>query len=305
METSVQAPLRTAPVRTGARRRLPWLTAVAVLALLLTDLVAARTASGAAGASAARLYVIQGVNGVTADVRVDGETVLAGAATKRIVGPLALAAGAHTVRLVRSGTTTTLASATVRLRAGQTVDAVAHPRTDAAGNEITAFADDLAPVAPGKLRLAVAHTAAAPPADITVDGRTLFSNVAGTEALTTVVPGGTYRVAVVPTATRGAAILGPVDLTVEAGTLTRVFAIGDVRAGTMDAVVHALPVRTSGAARPGSVPTGDGGQAATRSVAPAAPVPGPGRGTVYLAGAALAGLGLLGGQVARARRRRA
>jgi hypothetical protein len=60
----------------------------------------------------------------------------------------------------------------------------------------------------------------------------------------------------------GATILAPVQLPVKAGTLTRVFAVGDPSNGTADAVVQVLPVHVSGAGRPSSVPTGDGGQAA-------------------------------------------
>ena len=48
----------------------------------------------------------------------------------------------------------------------------------------------------------------------------------------------------------------------KAGTLTRVFAVGDPSNGTADAVVQVLPVHVTGAGRPSSVPTGDGGQAA-------------------------------------------
>jgi hypothetical protein len=129
---------------------------------------------------------------------------------------------------------------------------------------VTAFRNDLAKVSPGKLRLTVAHVAAAPPADIKVNGDVLFSNVAAGEALTVVVPARTYTVEVVPAATAGDPILGPVKLKLKKGTLTRVFAIGSVADGSMDAIVHSLPVKVSGASAPRSVPTGDGGQAASQ-----------------------------------------
>jgi hypothetical protein len=149
------------------------------------------------------------------------------------------------------------------VRAGQSVDIVAHKRADSAMTPVmTAFRNDTSAVGPGKVRLTVAHTAAAPPADIRVDGEALFRNVANAEALTLLVPAKTYTVDIVPAATDGAPILGPVDLPLKAGTLTRVFAIGSVASGDMDAVVHSLPVKVSGAKAPGSVRTGDGGQAA-------------------------------------------
>lgn len=215
-------------------------------------------AAPAEAASSARIYVIQGISGKNLDIKVDGKTVMAGAKPKSIVGPLKLDPGSHEVVVgdVKSD---------VSVKAGESADVVAHPATTAQdAPEITAFTNDTASVGPGKVRLSVAHTAAAPPADIKVNGDVLFSNVANSEALTVVVPAATYKVEVVPTATKGDAILGPVDLTIKAGTLTRVFAIGDVSKGTMDAVVHAVPVSVKGAGKPGSVQTGDGGQAATQ-----------------------------------------
>jgi hypothetical protein len=238
------------------------MVAAVVLAAAGLGLVVPGTASAA---QTGDVYVIHGLIGQTLDVLVDGKTSMAAATPKSIVGPLHLATGNHEVTLKKGSDT--VASADVAVKAGASLDVVAHLKSDAAqGAEITSYSNDLKPVAGGKLRLAIAHVAAAPPADITVDGKTLFSNVANGEALTIVVPANTYRVAVVPAATGGDAILGPVDLTVKAGTLTRVFAVGDVTKGSMDAVVHSLPVRQTGSGAPDSVRTGDGGQAATSFV---------------------------------------
>ncbi len=229
-----------------------------VAGLGLTIVAASLIAAPAEAAQAnGQIYVIQGISGKNLDVKVDGDTVLSGAKPKSIVGPLKLAPGSHKVAV---GDVTS----SIAVKAGQSADVVAHPATSAQDPaEITAFKNDLDSVGPGKVRLTVAHTAAAPPADIRVNGDVLFSNVANSEALTVVVPADTYQVEVVPAATSGDAILGPVDLKIKAGTLTRVFAIGDVSKGTMDAVVHSVPVKVSGAGAPGMVQTGDGGQAAT------------------------------------------
>jgi Domain of unknown function (DUF4397) len=232
-----------------------------LLGLLLPTL--ALTAGPAAAASKGDVYVIQGLVGQTPDIYVDGKRVLAKAAAKTIVGPLRLDAGSHEVKLRAAGKT--VADSKFRVGAGQSLDVVAHLRSDSVMKAtITAFRNDTAKVSPGKLRLTVAHVAAAPPADIKVDGDTLFSNVAAGEALTVVVPARTYTVEIVPAATAGQPILGPVKLKLKKGTLTRVFAIGSVSTGTMDAVVHTLPVKVSGASAPRSVPTGDGGQAASQ-----------------------------------------
>jgi hypothetical protein len=223
-------------------------------------LLAAPAATAASGTGQA--YVIQGLLGETYDIAVDGEVVHKGAGPKAIVGPIGLAAGTHVVALKKGSTTAIQTRFTVH--GGQSVDVVAHKRADSTMSPvITAFRNDTSPVGPGKLRLTVAHTAAAPPADIRVDGEVLFRNVANAEALTLLVPAKTYTVDIVPAATNGQPILGPVDLPLKAGTLTRVFAIGSVTSNTMDAVVQSLPVKVSGAKAPGSVHTGDGGQAAT------------------------------------------
>lgn len=239
-----------------------------VLAMGLVALVAGfGMGAGPANAATATgtVYVIHGIIGQNLNVLVDGKESMASAAPKSIIGPLHLSAGTHSVTLKKGSTT--VASSKIAVKAGSNMDVIAHLKSDASqGAEISSFSNDLDPVTRGKLRLAIAHVAAAPPADIKVDGKTLFSNIANGEALKVVVPAATYRVAVLPAATGGDAILGPVDLTVKAGTLTRVFAVGDVSKGSMDAVVHSLPVKQTGSSAPSSVLTGDGGQAATSFV---------------------------------------
>lgn len=249
--------------RSGDRRR--WsVRAALVAAFALLSGVSAIAPVSAAGTGQA--YVIHGLSGKTLDIFVDGKNVCPAAKPKTVVGPLKLAAGKHVVEL-RDGNDVA-ASANFTVSDGSSTDLVAHALADAAAApQVTAFSNDLAPVAGGKARLAVAHVAAAPPADIRVDGKVLFSNVANGEGLTLVVPAKTYSVDIVPTATAGDPILGPVSLKVQAGTLTRVFAIGEVSSGTMDAVVHVLKIGRSGSGTPSRVATGDGGQAATQFVA--------------------------------------
>jgi hypothetical protein len=237
-----------------------------VLAALIGLVIPAALAGPAVAASGkADVYIVHGLAGRVLDIYVDSKLVLAKADPKAIVGPLRLDSGSHRVAL-RNGDKTVVQAA-FKVVAGQSVDVVAHLRSDSSmAPTVTTYRNDLSAVGPGKLRLSVAHTAAAPPADIRVNGDVLFSNVANGEALTLVVPAATYRVDIVPAATDGAAILGPVELALKKGTLTRVFAIGNVATGSMDAVVHSLKVKTSGASAPRSVPTGNGGQAAQEFV---------------------------------------
>lgn len=210
-------------------------------------------------ASPASVYVIQGVDATSWTLSVDGEEVADQAPAKQIVGPLDLAPGKHSVSAVDESGTKVQASMTIQ--AGESLDVVLHRPVDPTADPIfTTFTNDLAAVAAKSGRLTVAHTAVAPPADIRVDGDVLLANVASAEQISTTVPAGTYPVDVVPTATDGPSVLGPVDLAVEAGALTRVFAIGNANEQTMDAVVQVIKLPTSDSAVPSDVPAGDGGQ---------------------------------------------
>lgn len=232
-------------------------------ALVLAAAPAQGTAPRAPSASAgsATVYLIQGVDATTMALTVDDRTVAAAAAAKAVVR-LTLAPGQHTVaaRPASGGPTVT---ATLRVAAGSSTDAVLHRQADVAKPPVfTAYRNDLSPVTAGSSRLTVAHTAAVGPADIRVKGKVLFANVANGEQLTLTVPAGTYPVDIVPAATSGPVVFGPVDLVVGKASLTRVFAIGVAATGSMDAVVQVLPVATRGSGEvPSRVDAGDGGQA--------------------------------------------
>ncbi|MFC4784377.1 DUF4397 domain-containing protein [Nocardioides sp. MAHUQ-72] len=225
----------------------------------LTTVVVAGTPAGAtsptsaAAAPAAGTYVVQGVPGASVDVLVDGDEIRSGVAAKQVVGSLDLSPGSHRFTF---RTDDWEVSSAVDTSGSQ--DVVLHWPADAADRPVvTVFANDVSAVGPGKGRLTVAHTAVVPPADIVADGQTLFTNIANGEFVSAVVPTSTYEVAVVPTG-GGDPLLGPLDLPVAAGQLTRVFAIGAPRDGTMDAVVQTLPVPTTGE-RPAAVDTGAAG----------------------------------------------
>ena len=227
---------------------------LAAVAALLTTFLVPGLVGGAAAKEPGSTYVVQGVPGTRVDVSVDGEPVQSGVAAKQVVGPLDLSPGDHTVAFRGPDWQV---STSVSVEGSQ--DVVLHWPADAADKPVvTVFTNDVSPVGSGKGRLTVAHTAVVPPADITADGKTLFTNIANGEFVSAVVSAATYSVAVVPTG-GGAPLLGPLDLPVEAGALTRVFAIGAPRDGSMDAVVQVLPVPTTGGGTPGSVDTGSAG----------------------------------------------
>jgi hypothetical protein len=253
----------------GARRRRT-LAGLAVLLLLGGGAaVAGATAAGAAprvtaGPATGQVHIVHGILGTPLSVDVDGRRIADAAAPKTVLGPLTLPVGRHVVAL-RTGTRT-LTSASFEVQAGRSIDVVAHRAADPAQTaRVVVFRNDLSPVGRGRTRLVVAHTAVSPPVDVRVDGSVLFRDVASGEALSLLVPAKTYTVDVVPV-TGSDTVLRPVRLTLKAGTLTRVFAVGNPSSGTADAVVQVLPVGVAGSGVPASVPTGDGGQAADEVV---------------------------------------
>ena len=250
---------------------------VVALALALGVLVAPVTAGGAQAADATgTVYVVQGVAGTAMTISVDGKAVATAAAAKTIVGPLSLTAGDHTVA-AQSTTGGESVSATVAVPAGGNLDAVVHRQVDPSKPPVvTTFPNDLSAVAAGSGRLVVAHTAAVGPADVRVDQKVLFANIANGEALTVTVPAGKYSVDIVPAASSGPVVFGPADVPVAATALTRVFAIGVAATSSMDAVVQVLPLSARGAGTaPSTVNAGDGGQGAELTAAerPDAPTP--------------------------------
>jgi hypothetical protein len=221
----------------------------------------AAAAQVAALENEATLYVVQGLPGAAIDVAVDGQTVARNVQTTNVVGPFAVNAGTRTV-MFTDGQGRVVAENTVDAGAGSNSDLVLH-LTTAAGDPpvVTRFANDLTGVPSDKASLTVAHTAAVPPADIRVDGKVLFANIANGESLNLVVPVSTYSVDIVPAGESSPVVFGPVNLTVQGGSLNRVYAVGDPAATTMNVAVHVLKVPETGSAQPTTVDTGTGGMA--------------------------------------------
>jgi hypothetical protein len=206
-----------------------------------------------------QVYFVAGVS-LRVEVLVDGSSVST-LAPKAVMGPVDLAEGRHHVEF-RSPKWTVSAEVMIDQ---PSVDVVVHRPADAADDPIvTVFTNDLHPIAEDRARLTVAHTAVVPPADIRVDGKVLFANVANGEFATVEVPADTYSVDIVPTE-ETTPLFGPIDLALTPGALNRVFAVGRPEDGSMDAIVQLIPLRTTTSAPPRSVGAGSAGL-----VAPAA-----------------------------------
>jgi hypothetical protein len=206
-----------------------------------------------------QVYFVAGVS-LRVEVMVDGASVST-LAPKAVMGPVDLAEGRHQVEF-RSAKWTVRAEVMIDR---PSVDVVVHRPADAADDPVvTVFTNDLRPIGEDRARLTVAHTAVVPPADIRVDGKVLFANVANGEFATVEVPADTYSVDIVPTE-ETTPLFGPIDLTLTPGALNRVFAVGRPEDGSMDAVVQVIALRTTTNTPPKSVGAGSAGL-----VAPAA-----------------------------------
>lgn len=230
------------------------LAAVAVLAS------AVLTTGPSYAADKAQVYVVQGLPGRTVDVAFDGHVVARGIKTAAVVGPFSIRSGSRKVTFSDGGKV--LLERMFSVKPKSSWDVVVHLPAEAKTKPaVTVFRNDTTAVPAGKAALVVAHTAQVPPADIRVDGKVLFKNVANGQSLDLVVPVQTYKVAIVPAGKSTPVLLGPVDLTVKSGALNRVYALGDPADHTMNVAVHVIDTGSSGSKRPDRVDTGTGGQA--------------------------------------------
>lgn len=225
-------------------------------ALALSGLAAAPSYA----ADDAEIYIVQGLPGNNLDISVDGKTVAKGVKTAAVVGPFDVRGGSRKVTFKDNGKV--VLERMFAVKAKSSWDVVVHlPAAPASKPTVTVFKNDLRSVPKGKAELTVAHTAAVPPADIRVNGKVLFADVANGESLNLTVPVATYKVSIVPTGESSPVFLGPLSLTVKGGSLNRVYAVGDPQKNTMNVAVHVITTGASGSDKPSKVNTGTGGQA--------------------------------------------
>lgn len=235
-------------------------TLAAIAALVVAS--AAQAAPGHALAAAvdpaspSQVFFVQAVPDSTVQVTVDGRPIALPVAAKSILGPLYLSRGDHTVSFATADWDITSNFVVT----GRSSDVVVHwPADEAEQPVVTVFSNDTSPVSAQKGRLTVAHTAVVPPADVRVDARVLFSNIANGEFVSADVPSGRYDVDIVPTGQHGDPLFGLSSLPVKKGVLTRVFAIGEPTSNNMDAVVQRIPLDRAGTRAPDLIDAGSAG----------------------------------------------
>ncbi len=181
----------------------------------------------------ALVTVVHGVPDLTVDVYVNDQRALAGFTFGTVTDPIPLAPGTYRLAVRPAGadpSSQPVLSAEATLNAGDNVSIVAHLGADGQPR-LSIFANDVSTLAAGKGRVVVRHTAQAPAVDVRADGSVLFATLANPNEAKGDVDAGTYSVDLTP-AGQGTAVFGPVDLTVNPGVSTIVYAIGSLEGGS-------------------------------------------------------------------------
>ena len=216
----------------------------------------------------AQLSVLHGVPGLTVDVWVNGERTLDDFTPGTLAGPLALPAGNYALAITAAdaadASAAVIGPVNVTLAANGNYTAVAN--LDAAGKPTAnLFTNDASQIEPGKGKLTVRHTAAAPAVDVLAAGTAVISNLANPNEQTLTLDPGTIPAAVAAAGTTQP-VIGPADVTVTEGTHTIVYAWGSLADQNLQLAVqtieglHSAPGAVPGG-RPGAADGGAAGQA--------------------------------------------
>jgi len=218
-------------------------------------LLALAAPASAATDAAALLSVLHGVPGLTVDVWVNGERTLDDFEPASLAGPLELPAGTYSVAITAADaeddSEPVLGPLDLPLEAGGNYTAVAHLDADGAPTA-SFFTNDISETAAGEGRLTVRHTAAAPEVDVLAGGEAVISGLANGAEESLDLPAGTVPAAVAAAGTTEP-VIGPVDVPVEEGSSTIVYAWGSLEDDTLDVATQTI---TGLHSAPEGVPTG-------------------------------------------------
>ncbi|MDF1606006.1 DUF4397 domain-containing protein [Nocardioides sp. YIM 152315] len=229
-----------------------------VSAVVLVALPAVVSTASSPPSAPGRLVVVQAVPGASYDVLVDGDVKQRDVEVGSVLGPFVLDPGKHDVAFAADGGEPVTAS--VEVRAGVDSDLVLHLPAQAGGEPVAdVYRVPEGPLSPGMARVLIAHTATVPPADVRVDGQTVFEDVANGEFAVADLPAGPHTAEILPAGSTRDPILGPVKVDLAAGTVTMVYAVGTPTDGSMNVITHVESVPTTREPRPGRIPTGSAG----------------------------------------------
>ncbi|CAA9378160.1 MAG: hypothetical protein AVDCRST_MAG32-1555 [uncultured Nocardioides sp.] len=208
----------------------------------------------------ARVTLVQALPGVNVDMAVDGEPVAQGVPLGDVV-TVPLDPGSHELTFSDADGEVDVVS-TLRVGPSTRTDVVLHLPAEVDGDPVVnSYRTPSAPIGSGEARVVLAHTATAPPADVRVDGQVVFTNIANGEYAEADVPAGTHSVALLPTGSADAPILGPLEVQLEPRTVTSVYAYGNPSDRSMNVIVRVVRLSADGVAAPRTIETGRAGLA--------------------------------------------
>ncbi|MBT2596565.1 DUF4397 domain-containing protein [Arthrobacter sp. ISL-72] len=191
----------------------------------------------------AKLSVLHGVPGLTVDVWVDGNLTLDDFAPCTLAGPLELAAGDYDIAITASDATSAdnpvIGPVNVELNDGGNYTAVAHLTADGAPTATLFTNDTKALRNDNKGKLTVRHVAAAPAVDVLAGGAAVIEGLSNPDEATLKLEAGTISASVSAAGTT-APVIGPADVTVEAGKNTIVYAWGSLADGNLAVAVQVV-----------------------------------------------------------------
>lgn len=222
---------------------------VALVSGLAASSIALAAPANAAPTKIATVGFFQAIPLGSVDIYIDTKKVADNLKPGAVVGGLQVSAGKHRVRVLED-TAKFKASAfldkTFTFTSGKNYSIIPHQKranTSARTTfALTKYTNDTRPVADGKGRVTVRHVAAAPPVDVWVNDKLAIRGLSNPHEAKTVLPAGTYKVAVALTYNNSSPVLGPLDLTVAPNVNTIVYAWGNPFKGTQAVTVRTVPL---------------------------------------------------------------
>jgi len=228
-------------------------------------------ATSGAAATDATVTIVHGIPSVGAvDVCANGSVVLVADVSFKGVATVHVAPGTYDLQVKTQNATPCTGSTLITLSgavlpAGADVSVVAS--LTGGSPKLDVFTNDVDPVASGQGRVAVYHAANAPAVDILVNGSTGISGLAPGAVKSADLPTATYNFGVTAAGTTTPVLLDLPGVTVSAGHLLQVFAVG--QPGNADepfqVITHSVALTTA--------PTTTTAPAPTTTMVPAAAVP--------------------------------
>lgn len=190
----------------------------------------------------AKLSVLHGVPGLTVDVWVDGQLTLDNFTPGSLAGPLDVSAGDHKIAITGADATSAdnpvIGPVKVDLKEGSDYTAVAHLAADGQPTA-TLFRNSTSASPDGQGKLTVRHVAAAPAVDVLAGGTAVIEGLENGEQKKLTLDAGTVS-ASVAAAGSTEPLIGPADVTVNAGENTIVYAWGSLKDNTLDLAVQVV-----------------------------------------------------------------